>query len=58
MNKTRVLIAAGCFCITAGLIDSFYLHLNDSISGFLSGLGIGLLLISLYKIGTGRKVKS
>ncbi|RXG25763.1 hypothetical protein DSM02_933 [Leeuwenhoekiella polynyae] len=58
MNKTQILIAVGSLFISASLINSFYVHLNDSISGFLMGTGIGLLFISLVKIRKSSKAKS
>lgn len=49
-KKNTLILVAGLFCISLGAA-SIFLALNDTIAGALMGMGIGLLLFNLNRIG-------
>lgn len=48
-NKQKLLIIAGLLILAIGQIITYYIDLQNSITGIISGLGIGLLLGALFQ---------
>jgi len=48
-NKQKLLVIAGLLIIATAQIITHYIDLQDSVTGIISGLGIGLLLGALFQ---------
>lgn len=48
-NKQKLLVIAGLLIIAVAQIITHYIDSQDSITGIISGLGIGLLIGALFQ---------
>ena len=56
-NVFKTLII-GLFIISGSTIVSHYLHISDFADGFLKGIGLGLILVSLFSKRLQKQVQS
>ncbi len=56
MKKSKVLLASGILICSFSQIITHYLIITDSVKGLLMGLGIGLLIITIFQIKKTSKI--